>query len=273
MATSGVTCSQPCVEGSTPQIYFWELCRVIFVEISGQNLCFLLVITMQSVTNSRRESRPNVKNYLMLYNAIQAFGWGYLLFTTIVHLASTGSCFGLWRKTELLVEFLQTLAALEIVHAAIGIVPSGVVVTTLQLSSRLFVVWGILWSVTRIYNSITIPLLLLPWSLTETIRYSYYLLNLMGKVPYFLVWMRYTFFIVLYPMGVLGELLSMFVALPYIKGADLYTISLPNFFNFSFNYVYFIMLVASSYIPIFPMLYLHMFAQRKKIISPKKKSE
>lgn len=60
---------------------------------------------------------------------------------------------------------------------------------------------------------------------------------------------RYTFFIVLYPMGVSGELLTIYAALPYIQKTGLYSITLPNKYNFSFDYYTFLILTMVSYIP------------------------
>lgn len=60
---------------------------------------------------------------------------------------------------------------------------------------------------------------------------------------------RYTFFIVLYPMGVTGELLTIYAALPYVQKTGLYSITLPNKYNFSFDYYAFLIVVMLSYIP------------------------
>lgn len=60
---------------------------------------------------------------------------------------------------------------------------------------------------------------------------------------------RYTFFIVLYPMGVAGELLTIYAALPYVQKTGLYSITLPNKYNFSFDYHTFLILIMISYIP------------------------
>lgn len=60
---------------------------------------------------------------------------------------------------------------------------------------------------------------------------------------------RYTFFIVLYPMGVAGELLTIYAALPYVQKTGLYSVTLPNKYNFSFDYHTFLILVMISYIP------------------------
>ncbi|MEQ2224924.1 Very-long-chain (3R)-3-hydroxyacyl-CoA dehydratase 2 [Ilyodon furcidens] len=77
---------------------------------------------------------------------------------------------------------------------------------------------------------------------------------------------RYTFFIVLYPMGVSGELLTIYAALPYVQKTGLYSVTLPNKYNFSFDYYSFLILVMISYIPLFPQLYFHMIRQRKKVL-------
>lgn len=60
---------------------------------------------------------------------------------------------------------------------------------------------------------------------------------------------RYTFFIVLYPMGVTGELLTIYAALPYVQKTGLYSVTLPNKYNFSFDYYTFLILIMMSYIP------------------------
>jgi len=38
--------------------------------------------------------------------------------------------------------------------------------------------------------SIGVPMLLIAWSITEVIRYSFYALNLINAVPSVLIWMR-----------------------------------------------------------------------------------
>lgn len=60
---------------------------------------------------------------------------------------------------------------------------------------------------------------------------------------------RYTFFLVLYPMGVMGELLTIYAALPYVQKTGLYSVTLPNKYNFSFDYYTFLIVVMISYIP------------------------
>ncbi|MCD9560914.1 hypothetical protein HAX54_019737 [Datura stramonium] len=50
------------------------------------------------------------------------------------------------------------------------------------------------------------------WSLSEVIRYSHYALSCIGGPPYFITYLRYTAFILLYPIGVWpGESTSAFI--------------------------------------------------------------
>lgn len=47
--------------------------------------------------------------------------------------------------------------------------------------------------------------MLLAWSITEVIRYSYFVVTLSGYNPGILVWLRYNTFFVLYPLGISSE--------------------------------------------------------------------
>lgn len=76
----------------------------------------------------------------------------------------------------------------------------------------------------------------------------------------------YTTFIVLYPTGVTGELLCLWWAQSYAQKNKIWSIELPNASNFTFSYYYFLWIVMLLYIPLFPQLYLHMFALRKKVL-------
>ena len=40
---------------------------------------------------------------------------------------------------------------------------------------------------------------------------------------------------------------------------------MPNKWNYTFSFYVFLILIMLSYIPVFPHLYFHMFAQRKKV--------
>ncbi len=77
---------------------------------------------------------------------------------------------------------------------------------------------------------------------------------------------RYTLFYFLYPIGVTGELLCCYASLDRIGRDKLFTLVMPNQYNMVFNFYYVLIMIMLSYIPIFPQLYFHMIAQRKKVI-------
>lgn len=57
--------------------------------------------------------------------------------------------------------------------------------------------------------------MILAWSMTEVIRYAFYALSLvLGTVPRILVYLRYTTFYVLYPVGASSEALLILSSLP-----------------------------------------------------------
>ncbi|XP_063696219.1 very-long-chain (3R)-3-hydroxyacyl-CoA dehydratase 2 [Culicoides brevitarsis] len=210
---------------------------------------------------------PLVKAYLILYNAVQVVGWSYMLYQLFAfYTIDKQEKLSLWEYLKWTVMIFQNLAVLEIFHAASGIVPSNVVITTFQVFSRVMVVCGVVWATPTGQVSPGLPLALLAWCITEIIRYGYYALSLLNAVPHLLVWFRYTTFIVLYPIGVTGELLCFYWAQSYVRETKLWSVEMPNPWNFTFSYFYFLWIVMLGYIPIFPHLYLHMFAQRKKIL-------
>lgn len=211
------------------------------------------------------------KIYLALYNLGQTLGWSYILCQIIQHYTNLSLNDSLWSKTELSVVIFQNAAILEIIHAAIGLVPSNVILTTFQVFSRVIVVVGVILATPYTYAaaSLGLPLALIAWSITEIIRYFYYFLNLFAIVPYIMIWLRYTTFIVLYPIGVTGELLCFYAAVKYANTySDAWSYVLPNTWNFTFSYLYLLIGVMLLYIPLFPKLYMHMFTQRRKMLDP-----
>jgi very-long-chain (3R)-3-hydroxyacyl-CoA dehydratase len=97
--------------------------------------------------------------------------------------------------------------------------------------------------------SLNLYCLLLAWSITEVIRYPFYAFKELTDVPYILTWLRYTTFIVLYPLGVASELAMVWLALPELKRTGLWSAPMPNVVNFDFHYYAFCMLAMLAYAP------------------------
>ncbi|RXN15472.1 very-long-chain (3R)-3-hydroxyacyl- dehydratase 1 [Labeo rohita] len=121
-------------------------------------------------------------------------------------------------------------------------------------------------TVLLIQNEESVILFVVVWTITEITRYSFYTFNLLNHLPYFIKWARYNLFIVMYPLGVIGELLTIHAALPYVRRSGMYSLRLPNKYNVSFDYYYFLIIVMLSYIPLFPQLFFHMLRQRRRVL-------
>lgn len=189
-----------------------------------------------------------VRYYLAAYNAIAFLFWTAYLFWFIQ------SGFVLNETGLLLLNIAQGLAVLEIVHTVLKWVKSPVGSTAAQVSSRLLVLVALnlfyteIDLVTLTYTGLCI--VSLAWGITEMVRYSFYFLGLFNLQPYALLWMRYSFFILLYPLGVTGE--WFILVHPFIKNGwafSLYAVALLGVF--------------ASYVYYFPVLYGYMWKQRK----------
>lgn len=224
--------------------------------------------TAHNDVGPRRKKGPGAlaTAYLVIYNVVMTAGWLVIAVGLVRAYLAKGSYHGLFYSIEKPLKFFQTGALLEVLHCAVGIVPSSVVLTGFQVMSRVFLTWAVTHSVREVQNEDSVLLFVVAWTITEIIRYSFYTFSLLNHLPYLIKWARYTLFIVLYPMGVTGELLTIYAALPFVQKTGLYSITLPNKYNFSFDYHSFLIITMVSYIPIFPQLYFHMMRQRKKVL-------
>ena len=192
--------------------------------------------------------KSSLKYYLSAYNLIAFLFW----LAYLISFAASGchlSAFNL-----VLLNIAQGLAVLEIVHALLRWVKSPVMSTIAQVASRLLVLVLIdffikdpsLFAMTHI----GVMVVSVAWGLTELIRYSLYFLSLIDIQPRWLLWARYSFFIILYPLGVTGEWLIITAPIA-AQGLAL------NLYNV------FVGFLLVSYIYYFPVLYKYMWKQRK----------
>lgn len=193
-----------------------------------------------------------IKNYLKAYNLLLAIGWLVFLVDSVAHDFVLNS-FSLW-----VLNVCQLAALLEVGHAGLGWVKTPFVTSLVQVFSRVFVLYWInvlhvlppeeLIEVAGING---IAMVSVAWGITEVVRYSYYFLGLLGKEVYPITWMRYTFFLVLYPLGVTGE---WFIVLSKTKMGH-WEFSLINIV---------LWLILASYFYGFPQLFGYMLQQRRK---------
>ncbi|WPT18042.1 Very-long-chain [Picochlorum sp. SENEW3] len=234
----------------------------------------------------------NVKQaYLFSYNAALCSGWAYVFIrmvmtcVTAVHsglsLTSPTTLSLVWESVQVPLKVSQSVAIMEVLHAAFGIVRSPVMITATQVASRLWILWGIVCLVPEATTTSVVSLtsntvfsfelslitLLTAWCLSEMIRYGFFACKEANMQPYIMVWLRYSGFLVLYPLGVSSELAMVWLALPVIRMKKPLSIELPNPVNFSISYDVVCILAVAAYLPGFPQLYGYMLKQRKKTLS------
>ncbi|XP_010535525.1 PREDICTED: very-long-chain (3R)-3-hydroxyacyl-CoA dehydratase 2 isoform X2 [Tarenaya hassleriana] len=203
---------------------------------------------------------PFVKFYLFAYNSLQACAWTISLLKILSSVVSSKTIDGAYASAGDLISVIQTVAVAEVLHGAIGIVPSGALSPLMQWSGRTHFILAVVRQVKEVQDLPWLPITLVAWCLGEMIRYPHYAFNCFGRCPFWLIYLRYTAFIVNFPLGLVGEVWIMYQALPYIKDRNPYS----NFFsNFPFTYYDFLRVGLMIYPFLWLKLYLHMVRQRK----------
>ncbi|KAK3009061.1 hypothetical protein RJ639_014381, partial [Escallonia herrerae] len=185
--------------------------------------------------------------YLALYNWAVFAGWLQVLCLAVKAIKESGyeHVYDAVKKPLLLA---QSAAVLEILHGLVGLVRSPITATLPQIASRLYVTWGILWSFPAVQTHLLVSSLVISWCITEIIRYSFFgTKEAVGSAPSWLLWLRYSAFLLLYPTGIVSELGLVYTAMPFMKESGKYCIRMPNIWNFSFDYFYIAVIALGIY--------------------------
>ncbi|KAF2881857.1 hypothetical protein ILUMI_24321 [Ignelater luminosus] len=217
----------------------------------------------QQKTKYKMKNSNSIKLYLIVYNLIQTVSWSILLLRLINHDSNVwnGKTSNLYQYVKWPLLFSHILTILEIIHVVVNIVPSNIITTIMQVCLRGSVACIIIPMSIAAQNSIGLPIALHAWAVAEVTRYSYYTFNLLGFVPYLLTWLRYSVFIVAYPVGAMGELICI-----YVTQKQLNETNISNSSNVSTVYRYILYVSTILLIPVFPKLYMHMLKQRRKVL-------
>ncbi|KAF7361949.1 FCP1-like proteiny domain-containing protein [Mycena venus] len=166
------------------------------------------------------------------------------------------------------VAIVQTCALLEVAHTLLGWVRSPLQTTAMQVASRLWIVWGIAAQFQVARTSPLYTSCVLAWSITEIVRYSFYASSLLGYEPPLLLYLRYTMFYVLYPVGASSEAFLAYATLPFPSGIP----TLKSFMGWSApEYARFALFLV--WWPSLYQLYTHMIVQRRRIYGSKPKAK
>ena len=153
---------------------------------------------------------------------------------------------------------VQSLAIMEVVHVILGFVRSPLATTAMQVASRLFLVWGVLDQFPGVRSNPFFTSMILAWSITEVIRYSFYAFNLLGSEPYLLLYLRYTTFYILYPVGASSEAFVNYATLPSVS-----PLVAPEAWGPT---DYFRAAMFAIWWPGLYVMYTYMIAQRRKVL-------
>ncbi|KAF2633052.1 protein tyrosine phosphatase [Macroventuria anomochaeta] len=230
----------------------------------------------QRPSTSRAASSPVKNTYLLAYNAVSAALWASVLYKSVTIGAheiqsarKAGSFFGrndlqsaaaglasgkVFGELEEYTRLVQSLAGLEVLHSLVGIVRAPLLTTLMQVASRFLLVWGIAYNFpATTQHSPAYSTMLLAWSITEVIRYSYFVFTLSGLgVPSLLSFLRYNTFTLLYPLGIASECWLVYQAIPAAKLVDE---RIP----------YALWAILAIYVPGSYVLFSHMLKQRRRV--------
>lgn len=258
-------------------------------DIDDEQENFVSQDSMQSMRASRkyktvRKSMLKKNLYLFTFNIASCLGWSYILFLTFPHLSGNPDYTKFESVMRKPLKIIQTMALMEIVHVSLKLVKSNLLSTTIQVMSRISVVWLIFYY-RDIYQLIKgkdikytqqIPYgsdfdvgilgCCLSWSCVEVPRYLFYALNIYGLSPDTLTWIRYSLFTILYPTGISSELYSIWKMIKNVN-PEINSITMPNTYNFEFSYKTLLQLVMVLYAPFSPYMYIHMIKQRRKTLN------
>ncbi|KAF7374467.1 FCP1-like proteiny domain-containing protein [Mycena sanguinolenta] len=230
-----------------------------------------------------------VKYYLLAYNVLSTLGWAYILVITVVHLFNLDGnsskpativtrlsifdwealiepavrrSMSTYARVGATVTLVQTLALLDVVYSLLGWVRSPLQTTAIRAASRLWIVWGIVQQFDVARTSPLYASCALAWSITEVVRYSFHVCSILGFEPPGLVYLRFTMFYVLYPVGASSEAFLTYSTLPFPSGIP----TLESFLGWSApEYVRAVAFLA--WWPWAYQLYIYMIAQRRRIFS------
>ena len=223
------------------------------------------------------------KLYIILYNAVMLGGWAFVYGKGLLRYGRTlasGEAASklsgelLWEEYGEWLFLFQMLMLLDVVNSLLRIVRSPVVTTVMQIASRILVIAILKLFPQARTTLVGMSLLLFAWCPTECIRYSFYLIKELRAgapkkgekkpandkgVPNWLLWIRYSSFILLYPMGITGELFVLYTSLEEVKSHP--TLSLVQWIIYGAFLIY----PYGAFV-----LFTYMLKQRRKTLYPPK---
>ncbi|KAL3989892.1 Protein tyrosine phosphatase-like protein PTPLA family protein [Acanthocheilonema viteae] len=205
-------------------------------------------------------------HYLSAYNVSLFILHVYLLFTLLFKIFSDGNEYysSFWQNNANIIKIATALQLIDVAHALIGFTKGSYRVGLVQVCGRLAIIY-IIDGCPDVQNSLTTFLLMIAYFSIEIFRYPYYAASSLKIEISLLTWLRYNAWLLLYPVGLFLEGVTMYQSIPYYYRTGKYSVKLPNIANIGFNFSF---VLGIFFIFIFPFvavhLLRHMWLQRCK---------
>lgn len=111
--------------------------------------------------------------YLVVYNSVLALGWAGVCVLSVCSIVENGSLAHVYADAGALARALQLASILETVHAAAGLVQSGVMTNLMQWTARTHALFAIVHANDLMHSSPFAGLMLLAWGFGESFRYPW----------------------------------------------------------------------------------------------------
>lgn len=210
------------------------------------------------------------KIYLFSYNAAQLYLWGHVLFRIAIAFAFSVPEYGKQSPLPLFDASIsyaqrgQILAWLEVLHAAVGLAGGGVGAPFIQCLGRYVMLIHVVVPIRFMHSAWVTVVMIFAWAVADVVRYTFYLRALVAHQWPMLLWLRYSLFLALYPVGIISEWLVYWFTLDYVDETGLYAVRLPNSWNFAFDFGVWNRVVLVIYFYFGPFMFLHMLKQRRR---------
>lgn len=213
--------------------------------------------------------------WLSLYNMFQAVCYTFIFAKTVLTLIWYGRDAHLFLFEEVgeLLLTCQLASFVEILNPLLRIVRTGIIAPLIQVCGRNFCLFILIVPEKSLHSNFALVPLVLAWSASEVIRYPFYLTTLHQYKSYLLGWLRYSAWIILYPMGMISEVLFIYQSIELADNRERWLYSLPNALNVSFSLSIFLKVLLCIYVPFAAYMLKHMWILRCRKIGGKRKAK
>ena len=185
-----------------------------------------------------------VKGYLCIYNVVQGLMFFYITLSIFMKLLLNGADTvpRIYDDLSDIVATSQIAAFIEPVNASFKLVHTGVFAPLMQCFGRFIALFLVVTPHEQLQKSILVVVLFIAWSLIENVRYPFYFLQTIGYCPKWLLWLRYTAWIPLYPLGIITEGILIYQAASLFDATNRWSLSLNFIVDISIPFSFFLRL-------------------------------